>query len=86
VTEDEATEVVSSLYESWYSFLVRYASRLTGSVDSAEDVAQVGPDAQPFLAWRGSMNDDSWTLWSAQSDSDWLKSVKVDFGMDLKLD
>jgi RNA polymerase sigma factor (sigma-70 family) len=40
VTEDEATEVVSSLYESWYSFLVRYASRLTGSVDSAEDVAQ----------------------------------------------
>jgi NAD(P)-dependent dehydrogenase (short-subunit alcohol dehydrogenase family) len=46
----------------------------------------VGPDAQPFLAWRGSMNDDSWTLWSAQSDSDWLKSVKVDFGMDLKLD
>lgn len=46
----------------------------------------VGPDAEPFLGWRGSMNDESWVAWSAQSDSDWLKSVKADFGMDLKLD
>ncbi len=45
----------------------------------------VGPDAEPFLGWRGSMNDESWVHWSAQSDSDWLKSVKADFGMDLKL-
>jgi NAD(P)-dependent dehydrogenase (short-subunit alcohol dehydrogenase family) len=45
----------------------------------------VGPDADPFLAWRGSMNDESWVQWGAQSDSDWLKSVKADFGMDLKL-
>jgi len=45
----------------------------------------VGPDAEPFLGWRGSMNDESWVQWSAQSDSDWLKSVKADFGMDLKL-
>jgi NAD(P)-dependent dehydrogenase (short-subunit alcohol dehydrogenase family) len=46
----------------------------------------VGPDAAPFLAWRGSMNDEQWVQWSAQSDPDWLKSVKSDFGMDLKLD
>jgi NAD(P)-dependent dehydrogenase (short-subunit alcohol dehydrogenase family) len=46
----------------------------------------VGPDAEPFLAWRGSMNDENWIQWSAQSDSDWLKAVKADFGMDLKLD
>ncbi|MDQ6700011.1 MAG: SDR family NAD(P)-dependent oxidoreductase [Acidobacteriota bacterium] len=46
----------------------------------------VGPDAAPFLAWRESMNDDKWVRWSAQSDSDWLKAVKADFGMDLKLD
>jgi NAD(P)-dependent dehydrogenase (short-subunit alcohol dehydrogenase family) len=45
----------------------------------------VGPDADPFLAWRGSMNDESWVQWSAQSDSEWSKSVKADFGMDLKL-
>jgi len=46
----------------------------------------VGPDAEPFLGWRGSMNDEKWIHWSAQSDADLLKAVKVDFGMDLKLD
>ena len=45
----------------------------------------VGPDAEPFLGWRGSLNDEKWVQWSAQSDSDWLKSVKTDFAMDLKL-
>jgi NAD(P)-dependent dehydrogenase (short-subunit alcohol dehydrogenase family) len=46
----------------------------------------VGPDAEPVLAWRRSLNDENWIQWSAQSDSDWLKAVKADFGMDLKLD
>jgi len=46
----------------------------------------VGPDAEPFLGWRGAMNDEKWVEWGAQSDSDWLKSAKADFGMDLKLD
>ena len=46
----------------------------------------VGPDAEPFLGWRGSMSDENWVRWGAQSDSDWLKAVKTDFGMDLKLD
>jgi hypothetical protein len=46
----------------------------------------VGPDAEPFLAWRESLNDLNWVQWGAQNDSDWLKAVKADFGMDLKLD
>lgn len=46
----------------------------------------VGPDAEPFLGWRGSMNDEKWVQWGGQSDSDWLKTVKADFGMDLQLD
>jgi NAD(P)-dependent dehydrogenase (short-subunit alcohol dehydrogenase family) len=46
----------------------------------------VGPDAEPFLGWRKSMSDENWVQWSAQSDTDWLKAVKADFGMDLKLD
>lgn len=46
----------------------------------------VGPDAAPFLGWRGSMNDENWVTWGAQSDAEWLKAVKADFGMDLKLD
>jgi NAD(P)-dependent dehydrogenase (short-subunit alcohol dehydrogenase family) len=45
----------------------------------------VGPDAEPFLGWRASLNDEKWIRWSAQSDSDWLRAVKADFGMDLKL-
>jgi NAD(P)-dependent dehydrogenase (short-subunit alcohol dehydrogenase family) len=45
----------------------------------------VGTDALPFLGWRGSMSDEQWAHWGAQSDSDWLSAVKADFGMDLKL-
>jgi NAD(P)-dependent dehydrogenase (short-subunit alcohol dehydrogenase family) len=46
----------------------------------------VGPDAEPFLGWRGAMNDEKWVQWGAQDDSEWLKAVKADFGMDLKFD
>jgi len=46
----------------------------------------VGPDAEPFLGWRGSMTDEKWVQWGAQNDSDWLKSVKADFSMELRLD
>ncbi len=38
----------------------------------------VGPDAEPFLGWRESMNDENWVEWSAHSDSNWLKAVKAD--------
>jgi len=40
MTRDEAAEVVADLFESWYSTVVRYACRLTGSVELAEDVVQ----------------------------------------------
>ncbi len=46
----------------------------------------VGPDAEPFLGWRRSMDDEKWVHWNAQSDSEWLKAVKADFGLDLRLD
>jgi len=32
------------------------------------------------------MNDEHWVHWSAQSDSDWVKAVKADFGKDLNLE
>jgi len=28
----------------------------------------VGPDAESFLAWRRSINDEKWVQWSAQDD------------------
>jgi NAD(P)-dependent dehydrogenase (short-subunit alcohol dehydrogenase family) len=46
----------------------------------------VGPDAEVFLGWRAAMKDDNWIQWCAQSDRDWLRAVKADFGMDLTLD
>jgi NAD(P)-dependent dehydrogenase (short-subunit alcohol dehydrogenase family) len=46
----------------------------------------VGPDAEAFLGWRKSLDDEQWVKWGAQSDADWLKSVKNDFGMDLNLE
>jgi NAD(P)-dependent dehydrogenase (short-subunit alcohol dehydrogenase family) len=46
----------------------------------------VGPDAAPFLGWRGSMNDEKWIQWGSQDNAHWTKAVKADFGMDLKLD
>ncbi len=44
------------------------------------------PDAAPFLTWRAAMSDERWTEWNSQSDADWLKAVKSDLGMELKLD
>lgn len=46
----------------------------------------VGPDADAFLGWRASLSDEAWVNWGAQSDADWLKATKSDFGMDLTLD
>jgi RNA polymerase sigma-19 factor, ECF subfamily len=40
VSRDEALRVVSALYVPWYSNLVLYARRVTGSLDMAEDVVQ----------------------------------------------
>ena len=45
MTRDDATAVVNALFDSWYEAMVRYAARLTGSVDEAEEIVQ-----EAFLA------------------------------------
>lgn len=44
----------------------------------------VGPSAEPFLAWRASMNDEQWIDWNAANDEDWYKSIERDFGMNAR--
>lgn len=44
----------------------------------------VGPDAQPFLEWRTSMNDEEWVDWNAANDDDWYKAVENTFGLDAR--
>jgi NAD(P)-dependent dehydrogenase (short-subunit alcohol dehydrogenase family) len=44
----------------------------------------VGPDAQVFLDWRASVNDQQWVEWGAQDDEGWYASVQRDFGMDVR--
>jgi short-subunit dehydrogenase len=64
------------------------AAKILEIVDSGTTQLRhpVGPDAEAFLGWRKSLDDEAWVAWGAQSDIDWLKSVKTDFGMDLKLE
>jgi NAD(P)-dependent dehydrogenase (short-subunit alcohol dehydrogenase family) len=44
----------------------------------------VGPDAQPFLGWRGSMTDEQWVNWGALDDNAWYERVQGDFGLDAR--
>lgn len=44
----------------------------------------VGPDAEPFLQWRASMDDETWTNWNAATDEEWYSAVLNTFGMDVK--
>jgi NAD(P)-dependent dehydrogenase (short-subunit alcohol dehydrogenase family) len=44
----------------------------------------VGPDAEPFIAWRASMSDEQWVDWNAANDDDWYKSVEQDFGLNAR--
>ena len=44
----------------------------------------VGPDAQPFLGWRGSMDDEQWIQWAALDDNAWYDRVQRDFGLDAR--
>ncbi|MDX1760714.1 MAG: SDR family oxidoreductase [Christiangramia sp.] len=46
----------------------------------------VGPDAEPFLAWRASMSDEDWVNWNAASDDEWYASVEKDFGIKARPD
>jgi RNA polymerase sigma-70 factor (ECF subfamily) len=40
MTQQEATQLVSSLFDAWYPSLVSYAYRLTGNAALAQDVVQ----------------------------------------------
>jgi NAD(P)-dependent dehydrogenase (short-subunit alcohol dehydrogenase family) len=44
----------------------------------------VGPDAEPFIAWRASKSDEQWVDWNATNDEDWYKSVEQDFGVNAR--
>jgi len=44
----------------------------------------VGPDAEPFLAWRASMTDEQWVEWNAADDDTWYANVKQTFGLDAR--
>lgn len=46
----------------------------------------IGPDAEPFLQWRASMNDEQWVDWGAADDTTWYQSVERDFGLNARLD
>jgi NAD(P)-dependent dehydrogenase (short-subunit alcohol dehydrogenase family) len=44
----------------------------------------VGPDALPFLAWRGSMTDEEWVALNGASDDVWYERLERDFGMEIR--
>ncbi len=45
----------------------------------------VGPDALPFLGWRGSLSDEDWVgLSGLRSDEDYFQRVFLDTGVDLR--
>lgn len=44
----------------------------------------VGPDAEPFIAWRASKSDEEWVDWNAVNDDEWYKSVEQDFGLNAR--
>jgi len=44
----------------------------------------VGPDAEPFMAWRASLTDEQWVDWNAANDDDWYESVQNTFGLDAR--
>ena len=44
----------------------------------------VGPDAEGFLAWRASLNDEQWVEWGAMPDDAWYERVLTEFGLDAR--
>jgi NAD(P)-dependent dehydrogenase (short-subunit alcohol dehydrogenase family) len=46
----------------------------------------VGPDAEPFLGWRASMNDEQWVGWGTADDDAWYQNVERDFGLNARLE
>ena len=44
----------------------------------------VGPDAEAFLGWRASLNDEQWVEWGSLPDDAWYERVAKDFGLDAR--
>ncbi len=44
----------------------------------------VGPDAEPFLAWRAGMTDEEWAAWWGADDASWYDALERDFGLDAR--
>ena len=44
----------------------------------------VGPDAAPFLQWRGSMSDEQWVDWASVDDDTFYGNLERDFGMNAR--
>lgn len=44
----------------------------------------VGPDAVPFLQWRGQMTDEQWVDLHSGDDETWYRRIESDFGMDTR--
>ena len=44
----------------------------------------VGPDAVPFLRWRGQMTDEQWVDLHSGDDETWYRRIESDFGMDTR--
>ena len=44
----------------------------------------VGPDAEPLLAWRHSMNDEEWVALHGAGDDVWYERLERDFGMEIR--
>lgn len=44
----------------------------------------VGPDAEPFLAWRAAMSDQDWVDWGAKTDDEWYEALEKDFGLNAR--
>ena len=45
----------------------------------------VGPDAEPFLAWRARMSDEEWVDHHAiREDEAWYQHIERDFGLDAR--
>ncbi len=52
--------------------------------DSEQLRYPVGPDAEPFLAWRASKSDEAWVAWGAADNESWYAGVENDFGIDAR--
>ncbi|MEO6382521.1 MAG: SDR family oxidoreductase [Nitrobacter sp.] len=64
--------------------LVGDAIRSIIESDSPRFRNPVGPDAEPFLAWRAAMTDEQWVDWGATGDESWYAAVEKDFGLDAR--